>query len=54
MSHCIVGSIFQSYYGGIAGESSSNDREPHVYFMGIIDILQVHHINDISIAYLST
>lgn len=32
-----VGTIFQSYYGGIASARGVDE----IYFMGIIDILQV-------------
>jgi hypothetical protein len=37
------GSIFSSYHGGIrgGGTAASSDDEPDIYFLGIIDILQV-------------
>jgi hypothetical protein len=37
------GSIFSSYHGGIrgGGTAASTDDEPDIYFLGIIDILQV-------------
>jgi len=34
------GTIFNAYHGGIRG-GASPDGEPDIYFLGIIDILQV-------------
>jgi hypothetical protein len=41
ISECNGSSFFNSYFGGIQSASAANE----IYFMGIIDILQVYNTN---------